>query len=56
MTGGGLDMPIPFVGSSVSQLIGAGASGGEGVTYTQQAGGPGHRQHPDVDAVPATTS
>ena len=35
MTGGGLDVPIPFVGSSVSQLIGAGASGAEGVKYAQ---------------------
>ncbi len=38
MTGGGLDVPIPFVGSSVGQLIGAGASGADGVTYTQVAG------------------
>ena len=38
MTGGGLDVPIPFVGSSVSQLIGAGASGAEGVTYAQVDG------------------
>lgn len=39
LTGGGLDTPIPFVGSSVSQLIGAGASGT--ATYSQQAGGSG---------------
>ncbi|MEO5651321.1 MAG: hypothetical protein ABIN79_03740, partial [Marmoricola sp.] len=37
MTGGGLDTPIPFVGSSVGQLIGAGASGAAGVTYAQHA-------------------
>ena len=35
MTGGGLDTPIPFVGSSVSQIIGAGASGA--ATYAQKA-------------------
>ena len=58
MTGGGLDVPIPFVGSSVGQLIGAGASGGDGVTYTQQAGSPGvpaTASTPAVPAVPATT-
>ncbi|MCX6399964.1 MAG: hypothetical protein NTX33_08555 [Propionibacteriales bacterium] len=37
MTGGGLDVPIPFVGSSVGQLIGAGASGAAGVDYSQHA-------------------
>lgn len=46
MTGGGLDVPIPLVGSSVNQLIGAGASGGGGVTYAQ---------HDATDDVPATT-
>ena len=58
MTGGGLDVPIPFVGSSISQLIGAGASGGEGVTYAQVAGTaavPATGTTPAVDAVPATT-
>ena len=59
MTGGGLDAPIPFVGSSVGQLIGAGASGAEGVTYTQVAGTPGAdavaatATAPAVDAIPA---
>ena len=33
-------MPIPFVGSSVSQLIGAGASGADGVTYEQNPESP----------------
>ena len=47
MTGGGLDVPIPLVGSSVGQLIGAGASGGGGVTYAQ---------HAAAGDVPATTS
>ena len=58
MTGGGLDTPIPFVGSSVSQLIGAGASGAEGVTYTQEPGSPAvaaTESTPAVPAVPATT-
>src|SRR6478609_1995584 len=58
MTGGGLDVPIPFVGSSVSQLIGAGASGAEGVTYAQVAGTPAvpaTDSTPAVDAVPATS-
>jgi Ca2+-binding RTX toxin-like protein len=53
MTGGGLDVPIPFVGSSVSQLIGAGASGADGVTYTQNAAVPASGGNP---AIPATTS
>ncbi|EAQ00456.1 type I secretion target repeat protein [Janibacter sp. HTCC2649] len=44
MTGGGLDTPIPFVGSSVSQLIGAGASGT--AKYADRAG---------VDGGPAVT-
>lgn len=39
MTGGGLDTPIPFVGSSVSQLVGAGASGT--ATYADKAAGGG---------------
>ena len=52
MTGGGLDVPIPFVGSSVGQLIGAGASGAEGTTYTQQAAVAASGSTP---AVPATT-
>ncbi len=56
MTGGGLDTQIPLVGSSVSQLIGAGASGGAGVTYTQQAEVPGAEGPPIVEAVPATTT
>jgi Ca2+-binding RTX toxin-like protein len=59
MTGGGLDVPIPFVGSSVGQLIGAGASGGEGTTYTQNAGTaavPATGATPAVPAVPATTT
>ena len=59
MTGGGLDVPIPFVGSSVSQLIGAGASGAEGVKYAQVAGTaavPATDTTPAVDAVPATTT
>ena len=59
MTGGGLDVPIPFVGSSVSQLIGAGASGAEGVKYAQVAGTaaiPATDSTPAVDAVPATTT
>lgn len=43
---GGLDVPIPFVGSSVGQLIGAGASGAGGVTYSQK---------PATADVPATT-
>ena len=47
LTGGGLDTPIPFVGSSVGQLLGAGASGAAGVTYAQRAA---------VAAVPATTT
>lgn len=53
MTGGGLDVPIPFLGSSVSQLIGAGASGADGVSYTQNAAVPASGNTP---AVPATTS
>ena len=53
MTGGGLDVPIPFVGSSVSQLIGAGASGADGVTYTQNAAVAASGGNP---AVPATTT
>lgn len=53
MTGGGLDVPIPFVGSSVSQLIGAGASGADGVSYTQNAAVPASGGNP---AVPATTT
>ena len=58
MTGGGLDAPIPFVGSSVGQLIGAGASGGAGVTYSQVAGSPAvpaTTLDPAVPATPATT-
>jgi Ca2+-binding RTX toxin-like protein len=58
MNGGGLDVPIPFVGSSVSQLIGAGASGADGVKYAQVAGTaavPATDTTPAVDAVPATT-
>lgn len=46
MTGGGLDVPIPFVGSSIGQLIGAGASGADGVDYSQ---------HDASGDVPATT-
>lgn len=46
LTGGGLDVPIPFVGSSVGQLIGAGASGAGGVTYVQT---------PATSEMPATT-
>jgi Ca2+-binding RTX toxin-like protein len=53
MTGGGLDVPIPFVGSSVGQLIGAGASGAEGATYTQNAAVPASGGNP---AIPATTT
>jgi Ca2+-binding RTX toxin-like protein len=53
MTGGGLDVPIPFVGSSVSQLIGAGASGADGVTYTQNDAVPASGGNPGV---PATTT
>jgi Ca2+-binding RTX toxin-like protein len=53
MTGGGLDVPIPFVGSSVGQLIGAGASGADGVTYTQNAAVAASGGNP---AVPATTT
>jgi len=53
MSGGGLDVPIPFVGSSVSQLIGAGASGADGVTYTQNAAVAASGGNP---AVPATTT
>ncbi len=53
MTGGGLDVPIPFVGSSVSQLVGAGASGAEGATYAQHAAVPASGGAP---AVPATTT
>ena len=56
MTGGGLDTPIPFVGSSVGQLIGAGASGAEGVVYTQDAGTPAVVGPPAVAAIPATTT
>ena len=58
MTGGGLDTPIPFVGSSVSQLIGAGASGAEGVEYAQEPGSaaePATESTPAIPAVPATT-
>ncbi|MCW2753904.1 MAG: hypothetical protein JWQ32_1315 [Marmoricola sp.] len=53
MTGGGLDVPIPFVGSSVSQLIGAGASGADGVSYAQNPAVPAGGGNP---AVPATTT
>ncbi len=56
MTGGGLDTPIPLVGSSVSQLIGAGASGGAGVTYTEQAAIAAVEGPPATEAVPATTT
>ncbi|MBO9522222.1 MAG: hypothetical protein J7518_11850 [Nocardioidaceae bacterium] len=49
MTGGGLDVPIPLVGASVSQLIGAGASGADGVTYTQNAGPPATTTLTDPD-------
>ncbi|MBB6625724.1 hypothetical protein H5V45_00190 [Nocardioides sp. KIGAM211] len=52
MTGGGLETPIPFVGSSISQLVGAGASGAGGVTYAQHAGIPAAG---DTPALPATT-
>ncbi|WP_165354482.1 calcium-binding protein [Nocardioides glacieisoli] len=55
MTGGGLDTPIPLVGSSVGQILGAGASGGEGVTYTPQAAVEASDGPPVVEAVPATT-
>ena len=58
MTGGGLDVPIPFVGSSISQLIGAGASGAEGVKYAQVAGVaavPATATTAAVNAVPSTT-
>ena len=56
MSGGGLDTPIPLVGSSVGNLIGGGASGGAGVTYTQQAAVAAEEGPPAVDAVPATTT
>ena len=59
MAGGGLDTPIPVVGSSVGQLLGAGASGGDGVTYTQDPGVPGveaTEDTPAVEPVPATTT
>ncbi len=56
MTGGGLDTPIPLVGSSVSQILGAGASGAEGVTYTQQDAVEASDGPPVVEAVPATTT
>lgn len=46
LTGGGLNTPIPFVGASVAQLLGAGASGADGVTYDQ---------HAAAGDVPATT-
>ncbi|GAB3658904.1 hypothetical protein GCM10027596_15790 [Nocardioides korecus] len=52
MTGGGLDTPIPLVGASVGQLIGAGASGAGGVTYEQL---PGTAATSATPAVPATT-
>ncbi|PKH40912.1 Ca2+-binding protein, RTX toxin-related [Nocardioides alpinus] len=59
LTGGGLDLPIPLVGSSVGQLLGAGASGAVGAAYTQNAGVPAvdaTETTPEVPAVPATTT
>ena len=53
MTGGGLDTPIPFIGSSVGQLIGAGASGAGGVKYEQKAGSPAVAATPATPATPA---
>ncbi|MCW2607415.1 MAG: hypothetical protein JWO60_2108, partial [Frankiales bacterium] len=56
MTGGGLDTPIPFVGASVGQLVGAGASGAAGATYTQQAEVKDVVGPPAVEGRPATTT
>jgi Ca2+-binding RTX toxin-like protein len=56
MTGGGLDTPIPFVGSSVGQLVGAGASGAAGASYTQQAAVADVVGPPAVEGRPATTT
>lgn len=59
MTGGGLDTPIPLVGSSIGQLIGAGASGADGVEYAQDPGVPGvdaTAGTPAIEAIPATTT
>jgi Ca2+-binding RTX toxin-like protein len=59
MTGGGLDTPIPLAGSSVGQLIGAGASGADGVLYEQTAGTPAVKAADGtitVEAVPPTTT
>ena len=55
MTGGGLETPIPLVGSSVAQLVGGGASGGAGVTYTQEPAVLAEAGPPAVEGVPATT-
>ena len=59
MTGGGLDTPIPFVGSSVGQLIGAGASGAGSPTpsTTGRGGAPDHdpADRPGADFSPRSS-